>query len=85
MISDKKVQLLEIAREENALTLDYGLELYSSTSNVSRAIADLVERSLLIEKKPPKISNYRKVWVLSEQGEEVLEMEGKINKNQEEN
>ena len=69
MVSDKKLRLLEIAKEEGALTLDYGLEVYSSTSNVSRAVRELVDNDLINKKEAPKISNYRKVWTLTDKGE----------------
>lgn len=76
MVSDKKLRLLEIAREEGAVTLDWGREHYSNTSNVSRALNDLVGEGILEIKQPPTISNYRKVWVLTDKGEQVLELEG---------
>jgi DNA-binding MarR family transcriptional regulator len=76
MVSDNKIRLLEIAQEEGAVTIEWGREYYSNTSNVSRAISDLVEKNLLSMKKPPTISNYRKVWVLTDKGERVLELEG---------
>ena len=72
MVNEKKAQLLEIALEEGAVTLDYGLEVYSSKSNVSRALGDLEENDFLVEKEPPKISKYRKVWTLTEKGEAFL-------------
>lgn len=75
MVSDKKIKLLEIAQEEGAVTIEWGREHYSNTSNVSRAIGDLVEKDLLLMKKPPTISQYRKVWVLTEKGRTVLELE----------
>jgi DNA-binding MarR family transcriptional regulator len=68
-VSDKKAQLLQIADEENALALEWGLEVYSSRGNVSRALADLVEKEFLIEKEAPQISKYEKLWTLTEKGE----------------
>lgn len=73
MLNDKKVQLLEIALAEGGITLDYGLEVYSSRSNVSRAVADLETNEFLIEKKPPNISSFRKVWTPTDKTEKVLE------------
>ena len=75
MLNDQKVRLLEIAVEEGAVTLDWGLEVYSSKSNVSRAVGSLVEQDFLNEKTPPTISKYRKVWTLTEKAEKYLEYE----------
>lgn len=72
LLEDKKVSLLEIALEEGALTLDYGLDIYTSKSNVSRAVGSLVEDQFLIEKKPPEISKYQKVWILTDKARNYL-------------
>jgi DNA-binding MarR family transcriptional regulator len=80
-INSQKVQLLEIAMDEGAVTLDWGLDVYSSKSNVSRAIGDLVEKQFLIEKKPPEISKFRKAWTLTDKAEKYLEYEHTENKS----
>jgi len=77
MLNNKKVELLELAIKEGAITLEFGLEVYSNRSNVSRAVGDLAEAGLLIEKKPPKISQFRKVWTPSDKAEYLIGREGK--------
>jgi len=73
MLNSKKVRLLEIARENGALTLNNALDIYSHRSSASRSVKQLVENDLLEERKPPRITSENKVWTLTGKSEALLD------------
>lgn len=67
-ITDKRIELLEICDKQGYFLLEDGLETYKHIESVSRAVSDLCEYNLLVEKKAPEISKKKKVWDITEKG-----------------
>lgn len=72
MLNSKQKKILEIADEENAVTIDFGLDVYEHRSSVSRCLNSLSNENILEKKTAPCISKYESVWVLTEKGKQLL-------------
>lgn len=73
LITDKQRRILEIADDKGFLLLEDGDEIYSSNQATSRAISDLSEDGLLIEKDAPDISKKKKVWEITDKAKVLLD------------
>lgn len=72
MLNSKQKKILEIAEEENGVTIDFGLDVYEHRSSVSRCLKSLSNNGILEKRTAPKISKYDNVWVLTEKGKHLL-------------
>lgn len=73
MLNTEKMEILEIAIKENAVTIDMALSIYNHRSSASRSMSQMVNDQLLEQRNAPTVSKYDKIWIPTEKSRKLLE------------
>lgn len=67
------MEILEMAREENAVSIDMASSIYAHTSSASRALQQMVDDGLMESLNAPTVSKYDKIWKPTDKSRKLLE------------